>query len=602
MSTSLPAQSGNTTATMTDAPAVAVDKLRITVSGTERLIADDVSFEVPRAEVLGLVGESGSGKTAVALALLGYARPGTTLSSGQVRIAGEEILRRPSQQLREMRRRLVSYVPQDPSTWLNPAIRIGKQLGECLTAMGKAERGACIEEVLHEVKLPAGRSFLRRYPHQLSGGQQQRVALAMAFASRPPLVVLDEPTTGLDVSTQAHVLETVRELCRTHHTAAIYVTHDIAAVRAIASRFAVMYAGQFVELGEAETIVSRPAHPYARLLLNAVPDPRYRKPLVGIPGRVVAPGKRTQACVFANRCTLVQDECRQHPIAMEAISDEHQVRCRRWSESIASESTGAGETGSFAAAPVIDGSELLAISGLRAYYGATEVLHGIDLAVPRGECLALVGESGSGKTTLARCIGGIHPDHTGQITMDGELLQPRAATRQEGQRQTIQYIFQNSGGAFNPRRSVGHQVEQPLKHFGLPCGRKRIVELLEQVALPGSYIDRLPSQLSGGEQQRLAIARAVAVQPSLLICDEITSALDVSVQASILALLIGLQREARLTMLFVTHNVAVVRALADSIAVMQDGAIVERGRTASVLDAPKTEYTRQLIRDTPVMR
>jgi peptide/nickel transport system ATP-binding protein len=593
--------SDNLRAAGNDAPAVAVSQLRITVSGTNRAIVDDVTFELPRGEVLGLVGESGSGKTALALALLGYARPGTSLSGGSIAVAGTSVLSASASALSDVRGRLVSYVPQDPGTWLNPALRIGRQLSETLSRDASADRDGRLREMLREVKLPDDRGFLRRYPHQLSGGQQQRVALAMAFSRRPPLVVLDEPTTGLDVSTQAHVLETVRELCEVHHTAAVYVTHDIAAVLEIAQRIAVMYAGQLVEVAGADLLVDEAAHPYARMLLDAVPDPRYRKPLVGIPGHVASPGSLEGGCLFANRCPLVQDACREHPIAMEAIVEGHHVRCRRWQETAELRSLLRNAAVSGGSAAEGAQAEMLSVEHLVAWYGNTEVLHDVELVVPRGECLALVGESGSGKTTLARCIGGMHPGSRGSITLDEVPLATRAAARSAAQRQAIQYIFQNSAGAFNPRKTVAAALAQPLRHFGLDCTRERLIELLEQVALPSHYIDRLPGRLSGGEQQRLAIARALAVEPTLLICDEITSALDVSVQASILNLLARLQRERQLTMLFVTHNVAVVRAIADRIIVLNDGVIVERGQAATVLDTPEADYTRQLVEDTPVM-
>jgi peptide/nickel transport system ATP-binding protein len=561
----------------------------------------DVSFRLAPGEVLGLVGESGSGKTTVALAILGYARPGLSIAGGSVVISGEDLLASSQNQLRVLRGKVVSYVPQDPSSSLNPGMRIGKQLIDVLSehdfGSGEAERRARLMEMVEEVDLPSDQEFLSRYPHQLSGGQQQRVAIAMAFACRPRVVVLDEPTTGLDVTTQANVLKTVRHLAESYQTAAVYVSHDLAVVAGLSNRIAVMYAGRLVEHGPTAELTTAASHPYTRRLIDAIPDPRLRRELVGIPGHVAPLGERIAGCSFAPRCEFAEDACRTGTITEDVVGPEHGVRCRRW-EIVRAQPRRA--TNGHAQAPregATDG--LLGVEGLAAWYGKTEVLHGVTLSIRRGKCLALVGESGSGKTTLARVISGLHQQARGEVRLDGEVVPWGPHRRSPEVRRAIQYIFQNPYGSLNPRKNVRELLEQPLKEFGLDRSEQRVPALLERVSLPPRYAGRYPSQLSGGERQRVAIARALAASPELLICDEITSSLDVSVQASMLALLAQLHAETSLTVLFVTHNLAVVRAIADDVVVLNNGVIVEAGPVDELLDNPTDPYTQALLRDTP---
>jgi peptide/nickel transport system ATP-binding protein len=583
--------------------ALEVTELRVVLAGTEIDIAAHVSFSLAPGEVLGLVGESGSGKTTVALALLAYARSGTAIQGGSVAVGGVDVLSLSSGRLRQLRGKTISYVPQDPSSWLNPSLRIGSQIVEKLEqhgfGAGRAARQDRVVEALEEVDLPSDPEYLRRYPHQLSGGQQQRVALALAFACRPAVVVLDEPTTGLDVTTQAHVLRTVRELARTHRAAAVYVSHDLAVVAGLADRTAVMYAGRIVEIGPTREIVERATHPYTRRLLAAAPDPKSRRPLVGIPGRVAPLGPAPPGCSFADRCDFAEAACRAAAISEELVSppSRHYVRCRRWEFVVArAEPVAAG----VAVARTRRGGEAqLTVDNLTARYGRNEVLHGVSLSIPRGECLALVGESGSGKTTLARCISGMHKEGAGDIRFGGERLAWGAGHRAAESRRAVQYIFQSPYSSLNPRKTVRQVLEQPIRQFDCAPAQDAVGDLLEQVSLPASYARRYPAQLSGGERQRVAIARALSVAPSLLICDEITSALDVSVQASILALLARLHAETMLTVLFVTHNLSIVRAIADSVIVLDQGLVVEEGSVEDVLDSPQHPYTQSLLRDTP---
>jgi oligopeptide/dipeptide ABC transporter ATP-binding protein len=497
---------------------------------------------------------------------------------------------------------VISYVPQDPAAALNPALRIGTQLLETLEVhqfgSGGDERRARVAEMMREVALPDAPAYLRRYPHELSGGQQQRIGLAMAFACRPRVIVLDEPTTGLDVTTQAHVLGTVRELAAAHHVAALYVSHDLAVVGTLAARVAVMYAGRIVELGPAAELFHAAGHPYTRRLVGAIPHLTGRRELIGIPGRAPSPGQRPSGCAFVPRCAMAEKRCSAEMPPLRAVSDHHHVRCVRAEDVRGQAPVTAGAGGELAGPPA--GRPVLELTGVDAFYGQLKVLHDINLSVAPHECLALVGESGSGKTTLARSIVGLHRERGGDITLNGTALAGGARQRPREVRRAIQYVFQNPYGSLNPRRTVGEIVRQPLELFG--AGREanqRVGEMLERVSLTADYATRYPDQLSGGERQRVAIARALVCDPDVLVCDEVTSALDVSVQAAIVELLGQLQRDLGLAMLFVTHNLPLVRSIAQRVAVMSHGRIVELGTVDHVLHAPTDDYTRRLLADTP---
>jgi len=585
---------------------LSVKGLRVELEASGADIDDEVEFTIHSGEVLGLVGESASGKTTAATALLVHQRRGAVVAGGEVVIKGRDILSLSPVELRKVRGGLASYVPQDPSMSLNPALRIGTQLREILEVHGfgasDAERAERIREMMAEVLLPGDRQFLRRYPHQLSGGQQQRVAVAMAFACRPSLIILDEPTTGLDVTTQAHVLRTVKDLARTYGVAALYVTHDLAVVANLADRIAVMYAGRLVEVGPRDALFRGAHHPYTRRLLASVPDLAGKYALRGIPGRAPLPGKRPPGCSFADRCDYTEPRCIEAFPPYEG-PEEHRVRCWRWEE-IARLSL----QNDFVPRRACDASRgatgpVVSAKGVRAFYGTTEALHGVDLEVRPGCCVALVGESGSGKTTLARAIAGIHPGKVeGEIRLGDHELKRDARQRPKADRQAIQYIFQSPYGSLNPRRSIGQILEPPLRtFFDLSRSEKedRMVEALEMVTLDGSLLGVYPDQLSGGERQRVAIARALVAKPTVLICDEVTSSLDVSVQASIVELLVKLIDETGVAMIFVTHHLPLVRTLAQEVTVMNVGEIVETGTVDAVLADPQAEYTRNLLADTP---
>jgi peptide/nickel transport system ATP-binding protein len=585
----------------TTAPAIVVDKLQISMLGGKTHIVDDVSFEIAPGEVLGLVGESGSGKTTVGLALLGHARRGVEITGGSIRIGDIDVLKLNEDELAHLRGRVVSYVPQDPAAALNPALRIGTQMREVLEAhnfgASADERTARVAEMMREVALPDDPAYLKRYPHELSGGQQQRVGLAIAFACRPRVIVLDEPTTGLDVTTQAHVLGTVRELAAAHGVAALYVSHDLAVVGTLATRVAVMYSGRVVEVGPVLELFRSAAHPYTERLIFAIPHLTGGRELVGIAGRAPAPGRRPPGCSFAPRCTFAQERCTVALPELRPIGVDHRVRCVR-AEEVRGHmqrrtTNGAIEQRAAQAA-------VLTLKNVNAGYRRATVVHDINIELERQECLALVGESGSGKTTLARSVAGLHSIRTGDILLNGMPLAKAARDRSREQRRIIQYVFQNPYGSLNPRRTIGHIIGQPLELFGhSKDAEAKVAEMLDRVSLSASYAHRYPDQLSGGERQRVAIARALVCDPQVLICDEVTSALDVSVQAAIVELLGSLQRDLGLAMLFVTHNLPLVRSIAQRAAVMSNGRIIELGTVDQILQDPAEPYTKRLLSDTP---
>ena len=584
-----------------DQSVVEVSGLTVRLAGSPVSVVKDVSFSIPAGSVMGLVGESGSGKSTVALALLAYARAGLEISGGTVRIGDTDVLALGASALRHARGRLVSYVPQDPASGLNPAHRVGPQLREAL-AVHRADLDesldvdARVEQLLEEVKLPMSKELLRSYPHQLSGGQQQRIGIAMAFACRPRLIVLDEPTTGLDVTTQRHVLETVRSLTDEYGVTAVYVSHDLPVVGQIADTTAVMYAGRIVEHGPTDVLFQRPRHPYTHGLLNAAPSPDRSSVLVGIEGHPPRPGRRPPGCSFADRCFRSVPACRS--AIPEMVTDRaRSVRCLRPLDDQSQ------VDGQLAVPPVSDGRTIVRVQGLVAEYQRGPVLHDVAFEVAHGTCTAVVGESGSGKTTLARCLVGLHERWHGDVEFDGIRLAPNAGARTDDQRRRVQYVFQNPYSSLNPTLTVAENIEEPLRHFarGLSRAERReqAVAMLSTVALSPDFADLFPGRLSGGERQRVAIGRALIVDPEVLICDEITSALDVSVQALLVEKLRELQTARGLSMLFITHNLAVVRSIAQTLVVLEHGVVVEAGPVAAVLDAPQHPYTRQLLEDLP---
>jgi peptide/nickel transport system ATP-binding protein len=588
-------------------PRLVVEGLTVAAAGSGAAIIEDISVEVAAGEVLGVVGESGSGKTTLGLAMVGHARRGLKIAAGSVRLDGTDLFSLPPDQLRRLRGAAMAYIPQDPSTALSPALRVGGMLKEVLTAHGRsdAEADARVQELLAEVGLGSQPGILSVYPHQLSGGQQQRVTIAMAFACRPGLIVLDEPTTGLDVTTQRTVLETVARMCASYGVAAVYVSHDVVVVGELSHRVAVVYSGRVVETGATPDVFGAPAHPYTQGLLRAVPSPERSGRLVGMEGVPPRPGQRPAGCAFAPRCPLVIERCR---VAMPELIPTD--RAGQLARCVLVETGQAHTEGTPGPAPDKDltgptgpaTAPVLQVTGLDAFYGSNQVLFGIDLTVPANTCVAIVGESGSGKTTLARCIAGLQTTWTGEVRYGGQPLPPGVRRRPKDVLRGIQYVFQNPYASLNPRRTVGGLVAQPIQTFAE--GRRvrddrEILDALRAAALSVEVVNRYPDQLSGGERQRVAIARTLAVSPRLLICDEVTSALDVSVQAAVVELLRRLQRQHGLAMIFITHNIALIRSIAQQVVVMHNGRIAESGAVADILDRPRAKYTRQLLDDVP---
>lgn len=548
------------TATATDT-ALRMEDLRVvTHDGTE--ILHGVSLTLFRGEILGLVGESGSGKTTAGLACLGHYRAGLAYGSGSITLCSREgedvqLLELPEERMRRLRGSRVAYIPQDPALSLNPAIRVGEQIREVLDIHGYGssdkERSARVAQVLEEVGLPSTPAYQRRWPHQLSGGQQQRIGIAMAFAMTPDVLILDEPTTGLDVSTQSHVLDTIRMMTQQHDVASLYITHDLAVVAELADRVAVMLRGELVEEGPVGQLLAAPEHPYTRRLLEAVPDLAGKKVLTAtneLPTVSRTPGLPAETAEEPNR------------------------------------------------------SPLLTVRDLRKSYGSTEVLKGVEFTLEPGQSAMVLGESGSGKTTLSRCVAGLVDDYQGVVALRGKELANSTRQRTGDQRQDVQYIFQSPFSSLNPRRTIGQSLTVPLEMSQkLPPRERRgvVEEALDSVRLSRSFYDRRPGDLSGGERQRAAIARALVNAPSILVCDEITSALDVSVQASIIALLNHLRAERGLALLFVTHNITLARHIADQIVVLNQGVIVDAGPVDEVLEHPTHDYTRQLLSNVPTL-
>jgi len=639
-----------------DGSVLTARELRVELASGAAII-EGVSLELAAGDILGLVGESGSGKTTTARSLFGYADRGVSRQSGQITVAGEQLDTADS--LRRARGRLLSYVPQNPGTSLNPSLRVLAAIEDMLSAHAaesgpRSGRGAAAAGLLDRVGLPADGQFGRRFPHQLSGGQQQRVCIAIALACDPPVVVLDEPTTGLDVLTQDRILAELVRLRDERGAAMLYITHDLAVVGQIASRIAVMYAGRIVEQGPARQILSAPRHPYTRGLVASTPDHLRPRVLEAMPGIAVGVGDRPAGCAFAPRCGQRTDRCETELPELAEISGRHLVRCFEWRSTPAvapgppitaspvaraDPATPAAPAADLAmaggTAPVADGvlvadgnlvagagadvrvagpaaseagsgQAILAVEHLSAEYRGRGARHvaarDVSFTLAEGGCVALVGESGSGKTTIARSIAGLHPPASGRILLAGQELPGRAQRRTTQQRRRVGIVFQNPAEALNPRHTVAAAIARPARLLrGLDSGaaQAEVDRLLDAVRLPARVARRYPGELSGGERQRVAIARALASGPEVLICDEVTSALDVSVQAAVLELLRELRRELSVAILFITHDLGVVAAVAERVLVLRGGIICEQGITAQVLGAAQHEYTRRLLAAAP---
>jgi peptide/nickel transport system ATP-binding protein len=577
-------------------PVLEVTRLEVRVTGGPAIV-EDVTFSLAAGEVLGVVGESGCGKTTTGVALLGRERRGTRVSNGSVRILGTEILELPEDKRRLLRGKLVSYVPQEPATSLNPSLRIRDQIREILRVHAPERNSdAFIAELLARVGLPADRPFARRFPHQLSGGQQQRVAIAAALAAGPAVLVLDEPTTGLDVATQALILEEIRRLQRELDMAMVYISHDLAVVASIADRAIVMYAGRIVEEGPIGQVLYSPRHPYTHGLVTSVPDHHSPRRLRGIAGVVAGIGERPPGCAFEPRCELARPQCASQAPDLEIVGPDHRARCMFWHDTPPLQREPPLQTKA-----ALDEPSLLSLSDLSAGYrssaGRSAAVRSVSFAIRPAEAVALVGESGCGKTTIARCIAG-----PGEMIFDGQRLPWGARNRSRELRRAIQIVFQNPYDSLNPRQSIQHQIARParlLRGMSRSEARREATAMLDQVRLPATVGERYPNELSGGERQRAAIARALIAEPRLLVCDEITSALDVSVQGAVLDLLADLQARLDLALLVISHDLGVVASVADQVIVLHDGEIREQAPTRQVLRTPQDEYTKMLLEAAP---
>jgi len=530
------------------APLLEVRDLRIETSqvaeADRTVLVRDVSFSVEQGQVLGLIGESGAGKSTIGLATMAYVRPGMRICGGAVILDGDNVLELPPFAVRRLRGQRVAYVAQSAAAAFNPAMRLGEQIVETAVVHGicGAEEGHRLAaELYHRLELPEPERFGRRYPHQVSGGQLQRAMTVMALVCRPDLIVFDEPTTALDVTTQIEVLAAIKDAIADTGTAALYISHDLAVVAQVADHILVLRHGETVEYGEAGQVLHSPREDYTRALV-AVRD--IDRPEGPVPGAALA---------------------------------------------------GAG-----APEPV------LRLEGITAGYRRGQpVLEDVSVSVPPGRTVAVVGESGSGKSTLARVAMGLLPPWAGSMRFDGAALTPRLGRRSLEEMRTLQLIYQMPDVALNPRQKVAEIIGRPLTRFLDLRGRQRrdrVVELLAQTELEPDFMDRLPGELSGGQKQRVCIARALAAEPKLIICDEVTSALDPLVADGILALLLRLQREKDLSYLFITHDLAVVKAIADDVVVMYQGRVVCQGPQAEVMTPPHDAYTDILLKSVPEMR
>jgi peptide/nickel transport system ATP-binding protein len=590
-------------------PALVVANMDVSykVRGQDRRALKDVSFTVARGESYGLVGESGSGKSTVALALVRYLPRNGRVSAGTISINGQDPLGMGKSELRELRAKTVSMVYQEPGRALNPSLRVGEQIAEVFEIAGEksGEATASAENMLRKVQISDPGRVMRRYPHELSGGMAQRVVIAMALAVSPSLLILDEPTTALDATVEAEVLDLVAGLRQEFDTSVLFISHNLAVIAKMCDRVGVLYAGELVEEGPARQVFDDPRHPYTVGLLRCIPRRGQRKDrdrLDTIPGFLPGPGHSLPGCVFAPRCALAQDRCRTEPPPFFDVGELRISRC--FFHEQAPELPRA--TPSSAAALATDGlgGPLVVLEKLtKTFPGGVQALAGVDLTVHRGETLGLVGESGSGKTTLARTLLGLTSADQGSIlTLDGKQLSPDARRRPRDVLRSLQIVFQNPDSALNRRHTVRSLISRPLSRLAGLSGaglRDRLAELISSVRLEERHLALRPGQLSGGLKQRVAIARAFGARPDVVVCDEPTSALDVSVQAAILNLLADLQQQEHATYLFISHDLGLVRYLSDRIVVLYLGRVMEVGPAEVVFTGPHHPYTEALFSAVP---
>ncbi len=588
----------------------------------EVTVIPGLSFALGQGEALGLVGESGCGKSTVALSIMRYLGRTGRVTSGRILFEGQNLATMDEAAIRRLRGRRIAMVYQDPMASLNPVMTVGRQLMEVPMlheGIGATAAREHALRMLEEVNLADPAGVFRRYPHQLSGGQQQRIVIAMALIAEPALLIMDEPTTGLDVTVEAAVLDLVRALRQRHDTAILYISHNLGTVARVCDRVGVMYGGELVEEGTLRHVFANPRHPYTRGLLDCLPTLGRDKrgaPLTPIPGQVGSPRERPIGCGFAGRCVHADPgRCLTAPVALSDVpgDERHRVRCVR-----------AGELSPWARREAIAGTRdgttarptTLRVDRLRKVYrprkgwlgmrrGSVRALNEVDLQATQARTLAIVGESGSGKSTLARVLSGLETATGGQVHLGDTEVGAISIDRRSGPlRRKLQMIFQNPDSTLNPSHTVGYSIGRALRrlrHLSRETTRLEVAHLLEVVKLPAELAGRKPHQLSGGQKQRVAIARALAGDPDIMVADEPVSALDVSVQAAIVNLLSELQASRESTLVFISHDLAVVRYLADHVAVMYLGKVVEFGPVEAVFSPPHHPYTEALLSAVPVL-
>jgi peptide/nickel transport system ATP-binding protein len=596
--------------------------VRYRTPGGEIEALSSISLKVRKDSTLALVGESGSGKSTVALAAMGLLPQEATIPSGRILFDGQDIMIMNAEERRRLRGSRIGLIFQDPFSVLNPSLRIGDQVGEGLVhhrGFSTKRAFARAIELLDEVGIVKPEAVAKAYPHELSGGMRQRALIAGVLASEPDLLILDEPTTALDVTIEAQILDLLEQLRLQRGLTMVFISHNLGVVRRIADEVAVLYAGQIVEQGRTEDVLQRPIHPYAKGLLAAIPRLGEKKGrLAAIPGRLPDLRNPPSGCRFVKRCPFATPDSDKPQILREL--GDRQVRCTNaealrdapWPRLREGEQS-AAIARSPHAGPVVAVENLtktfarrsgLAFKGWRPVATSTQIraVDDISIEVAAGEVLGLVGESGSGKTTLGRSILRLVEPDSGTIRIAGEMVSGKPQRALEAMRRTAQIVFQNPDSSLNPRKTIGELLARPIERFGLaPSGEisARVRQLLDLVRLPAHYVDRYAHQMSGGEKQRVGIARALATEPRFIVCDEPVSALDVSVQAAIVNLLADLRDRLGVAYLFISHDISVVAHLADRVAVMHHGKIVEIGPADEVMNAPKHPYTIKLLSVVP---
>lgn len=615
------------------APVIEVRGLRTyfdTPKGTARAV-DGVDFLINAGETFALVGESGCGKSITALSIIQLVpEPNGYIAGGEVLLDGSDITKLPEYAKRKIRGNEISMIFQEPMTSLNPVLTIGSQIIETIRlhqGLSKEAARRRAIEMLERVKLPSPETLIDEYPHRLSGGMRQRVMIAVALACRPKLLIADEPTTALDVTIQEEILVLIKELKDELGTAVLLITHNLALVYENADNVGVMYAGKLVETATAKDIFTSPLHPYTKSLLRSIPSMNKRKEsLEMIPGTVPEPLDFPKGCRFASRCSSEMEGCKRIEPALKADNKEgHLVACHLFDKEFMKEphARPAGKMrepvtdfSKIKEPKVIAPSPILEVKGLKVHYpvkkgifkrtvGYVKAVDTIDLSINRGETLALVGESGCGKTTTGKAIMQLIDATEGSVLLNGKDITGLSAEEMRPMRELMQIIFQDPYSALNPKIRVGDIIEEGLKSLKPQLSDKerkdKVLEVLRMVGLSSEMRLRYPHEFSGGQRSRIGIARVLVVEPEVIICDEATSALDVSVQAQVLNLLRSIQLEFGLSYLFITHDLGVVEYMADQVAVMHEGKIVEYGSTEDVLKRPKAAYTRQLLKAVPII-